>query len=68
MLSIKYKCRYLDASRVRVHSCEFIVQQMRRLLKKTNPPPLVEEETPFENTYIILERTRISSGVPTGSE
>jgi hypothetical protein len=37
MVSIKYKFPYLDAVWVRVHSCQITVQQMWRLLRKTNP-------------------------------
>jgi hypothetical protein len=65
MTSIQYKCPYLDAAWVRVHSCEITVQQMWRLLRR-QPPPLVEEETPIPNTYTVLERTQIRSWVPKG--
>jgi hypothetical protein len=37
MVSIKYKCPHLDAAWVRLHSCEFTVQQMCHPLRKTNP-------------------------------
>jgi hypothetical protein len=50
MVSIKCKCPYVDATWVPVHSCEITVQQIWRLLRKTNPL-LSSKRRPHFNTY-----------------
>jgi hypothetical protein len=67
MVSIKYKCPYLDAACEQVQWCEMAVQQMWCLLRKTNSSSRRRPD-PISKHINVLERTKIWSWVPTGPE
>jgi hypothetical protein len=61
---IKCKCPHLDAAWVQVHSFEFTVQQMWRMLRKTNPLHSSMSNPNFQtHVWFCIEQFYVMSSV-----